>query len=252
MDQQAVPQIFDKQRRVHRFRRAFKLSQQPDSAKFLFDDMVADMIDRVGFMQLRAGNALIIGDLTGKLGLHLHDQDFGIWDTGTDALEEELPYPDPFFEYIFSLGTLDTVNDLPGALMHIYEALPQGGLFIGQIVGAGSLPKLREIMLAADGDRPAPRIHPMIDSPAASALLQRAGFGRQVVDSHTLSVRYSSLDRLIRDLRDQGQTNTLMTKAPAVGKSGLLRAQEAFERLREQDGKVTESFEMVTLTGWKH
>jgi len=251
MDQTSVPQIFDKQRRVQRYLRALRPSRLNAAARYLFEDMVEDVIDRLDFMQLAEGNALIVGDLTGKLGLELHKQGFGIWDTGPDVLAEELPYRDRFFQYIFSLGTLDTINDLPGALRHIHEALPKGGLFIGQMIGAGSLPALRQIMLKADGDRPAPRIHPMIDSPAASALLQRAGFGRQVVDGHSLSVRFSSFDRMIGDLRDQGQTSVLKNQAPAVGKRGLQRARGAFAELADKDGKVTELFEILTLTGWK-
>ena len=106
-------------------------------------------------------------------------------------------------------------------------------------------------MLAADGDRPAPRIHPQIDNRAATALLERAGFARQVVDSRNLKVSYRSFDRMIADLREQALTSVLQTKAPAVGKAGLARARDAFDALKDDEGRVTETFEILTLTGWR-
>ncbi|HCC27433.1 MAG TPA: methyltransferase, partial [Erythrobacter sp.] len=79
------------------------------------------------------------------------------------------------------------VNDLPGALLHLRNALADDGLMIASFPGAGSLPHLRRAMLAAEPDRPAARMHPLIDNQAAAGLLQRALFKRQVVDSHTLT-----------------------------------------------------------------
>ena len=41
--------------------------------------------------------------------------------------------------------------------------------------GAGSLPRLRVALLAADGERPAARLHPAVDARSGAALLQRTG-----------------------------------------------------------------------------
>ena len=98
--------------------------------------------------------------------------------------DEEQPGPSSRFDLIVHLLGLGMVNDLPGALIHARIALAEGGLFIAAFPGAGSLPALRRIVLAADGDRPAARIHPQVDSRAGTALLERAGFKRQVVDSY--------------------------------------------------------------------
>jgi hypothetical protein len=165
--------------------------------------------------------------------------------------EEELPFEGRPRDLIVSLNRLDTVNDLPGALLHMRGALTADGIAVAHVLGAGSLSSLRTIMLAADGDRSAARIHPQIDNRAATGLLQRAGFSRQVVDSHTLSVRYSSFDRLIADLREQALTGVLADPPPSVTRAGLARARAAFDSLRAADGKVTETFVILTLTGWR-
>ena len=43
-----------------------------------------------------------------------------------EGFDEEQPYAQTGFDFIASLGTLDTLNDLPGALIHIRQALAPG------------------------------------------------------------------------------------------------------------------------------
>lgn len=248
MNQRQVPRIFSNRRRSLRAQRAAQLAKRGGSARWLYREMQDDLIERLDFMRHEAGKTLLIGhemrELATVLGKSGKVQ-------AMPELDEEQPIAASDFDLIVSLGRLDTVNDLPGALVHIRNALAPGGLTIAQIVGAGSLTALREIMMAADGDRPAARIHPQIDDRAATALLQRAGFAKQVVDTHKLTVRYSSLERLVSDLREQALNSALQSPAPYVGKAGLARAHAKFDELREDDGKVAETFQILTLTGWK-
>ena len=116
--------------------------------------------------------------------------------------------------------------------------------------GSGSLPQLRKIVLAADGERPAARMHPLVDNRAGTALLERAGFKRQVVDTYPIRVAYSSFERLISDLRDHGLTRSLTSSVPSLSRDWLARANAEFDAMRGEDGKVTETFEILTLTGW--
>ncbi len=122
-------------------------------------------------------------------------------------------------------------------------ALAPGGLALASMVGAGSLDALREAMLAADGDRPAPRLHPMIDVRAGAQLLQRAGWADPVVDTRSLTVRFSSLASLIADLRAQALGNCLARPGPPLSRAQAAMAAETFGQ-----GRV-ETFEILTLTG---
>src|SRR5690606_21092934 len=123
------------------------------------------------------------------------------------------------------------------------------GFAVASFPGAGSLPLLRGIMLAADGERPAPRLHPMVDVRAGAQLLQRAGWVNPVADCHTVRVAYRSLDRLVDDLRAQGLGNVLASPGPPLGKAALERARAAFAAEADADGRVVEQFEIVTLSG---
>jgi SAM-dependent methyltransferase len=245
------PRIFSPNRRLASRRRALKLQAAPDAARYLIADMVDDVIERLAFLRFEPRRALVIGDWSGDLARQLVDRGVDVTTSDpTAGFEEEHPYPFAGFDFIASLGTLDTVNDLPGALIHLRGALDPGGLMIASISGAGSLPVLRSVMLAADGDRPAPRIHPQVDVRAGGQLLQRAGFADPVIDSRTLSVSFRTLDALVADLRAQGLSNVLARPGPPTGRDALQVAREAFCAAGDE-GRTTERFEILTLSGWK-
>jgi len=224
------------------------LQKRPDAPRYLMADMVEDVLDRLSFLRVEPRRALVIGDWTGILAAGLGPGTVEV--EPANGFDEEHPYPEGGFDLIASLGTLDTVNDLPGALIHLRAALAPGGLMIASFLGAGSLPALRGVMLAADGDRPAPRIHPQVDVRAGGQLLQRAGLADPVIDHRPLDVSFRSLDRLVGDLRAQGLSNVLVRSGPPLGKAALARAREAFAAAG-QDGRTTERFEILTLSGWK-
>ena len=247
MNAAPVPTIFAEHRRVARLVRSESRRQSdPHAATFLLDDLADDMIERLGFVQAEPRRALVIGTATPALTTQLqrsaevcHSQ----------ALNPAEPLPEGGYDCIVVLGQMDAINDLPGALIHLRNALVPGGLVIASFVGGQSLAALRAAMLAAEPDRPAARIHPLVDSRAAPQLLQRAGWKGAVVDTHTLTARYASLDRLVADLRDQGLGNALARSAPPLGKAALARARAAFAARADADGKVPETFEIITLTG---
>jgi len=251
MASRAPPQIFSRQRRIARAQRHLRQAPADPAAQFLRADAADDIAERLAFMQVAPCPALVHGDGSGLLGKALAARGFALRTSGPESVDEEQPLPGPPAGLIASLFALDTVNDLPGALLHIRNALPAGGLFLGCLIGAGSLPALRQIMLAADGERPAARMHPQIDNRAASALMQRAGFSRQVVDSRPITVRYRSIARLVADLRAQGLTNALADAPPPLSRAALARAQAAFAELADAEGRVSETFEILTLTGWR-
>ncbi|MDR2856309.1 MAG: class I SAM-dependent methyltransferase [Novosphingobium sp.] len=247
MASQAPPAIFAPARRLAARRRMLRLQRTGDSPRYIIADMIEDMRDRLSFLRIEPARALVIGDWTGTLtvpGATI------IRAEPAAGFDEEKPYPFAGFDLVASLGTLDTVNDLPGALIHIRNALAPGGLMIASFPGAGSLPRLRAAMLLADGDRPAPRIHPQIDVRAGGQLLQRTGFADPVIDSRSLDVGFRRLGRLVDDLRAQGLSNVLARPGPALGGTARARADEAFAAAG-QDGRTVERFEILTLSGWR-
>lgn len=247
MTSRPVPTIFAEHRRVGRTLRSERRRQnETDVATFLLEDIADDMIERLSFVRLAPQRALVIGPCTPALTVYLQHSA-----TLTHSLlgNPAEPLPEGGYDCIAVLGQLDAINDLPGALIHLRNALTPGGLVIASFIGGQSLPTLRAAMMAAEPERPAARIHPMVDSRAVPGLLQRAGWKDPVVDTHTLTARYASLDRLVADLRDQGLGNALNRPAAPLGKAALARARAAFAERADADGKTAETFEIITLTG---
>ncbi|MBS0254711.1 MAG: class I SAM-dependent methyltransferase [Proteobacteria bacterium] len=260
MSSAAPPRIFAPHRRRAARLRARQLRERPGAATYLHADMAEDVLERIGFLRHTPARALVIGDWSGTLapvlaatGVEVLPAD-PVPQHGELALDDEAPFPAELvgagFNLIVALGTLDTVNDLPGALIHMRRALAPGGLMLAQLAGAGCLPALRAAMLAADGERPAPRLHPMVDVRAGGQLLQRAGLADPVVDSRGLAVRFGSLEALVADLRAQGCGNVLADPGPACGKQWLARARQAFADQADARGRTPEHFEILTLSGW--
>lgn len=246
----APPVIFSKQRKRARVLRAEAMASAGETATFLLENMAEDVRERLGFLRFEPADVLCegFGSAIVAKGEWSHDVTFHStldrdFDTPLDLMQASL-------DMVCSLNSLDTVNDLPGALIQMRELLKPGGLAMASFIGGASLPQLRRAMFEAEPDRPAARIHPMVDPRSCPQLLSRAGWKSPVVDSYQLKVRYPSLDRLVQDLREQAMSNVLASPAAPLTRAQLERARKAFAAGADADGKVTETFEIVTLTGW--
>ncbi len=225
--------------------------------------MFDGLLERLGDVTRTFAHALVIGcpDTSARSALEKQGLEVICVDPaarnaalagGIQAEEDALPFAENSFDLVLACGTLDTVNDLPGALMLIRRALKPDGLFLGACIGAGSLPRLRQALFIAEGDSPRPHIHPQIDVRAAGDLLARAGFALPVADSETLRVRYSAILTLMQDLRGMGGGN-IMTAARRgpLNRAVLARAAEHFAQAADPDGKTAETFSMLYMSGWK-
>ena len=168
---------------------------------------------------------------------------------GVQGDEDRLPFADRSFDLVVSAGVLDQIDDLPGALTLIRRVLRPDGLFLGAFVGGGSLPRLRAALRVAEAERPVARLHPQVDVRSAGDLLMRAGFTLPVADIETLEVRYRDFGRLLGDLRGMGASNMLAERRP-IGRAALAAAAAAFADLADPDGRVSEQFNLIFLTGW--
>jgi SAM-dependent methyltransferase len=223
-----------------------------------------ELLDRLDMVKREFRTALDLGTADGYLGdaLRKRGLDVTVADSGrayasasggVQCDEDRLPFGDAAFDLIVSVGVLDTVNDLPGALTLIRRALKPDGLFLAAFAGAGSLPRLRSAMTAADAveGAAAAHIHPQIDVRAAGDLLTRAGFALQVADTLGIDVRFPSMIGLVRDLRAMGATNILDSRSPRpLSRHAVAAAMADFAAAADADGKTPERFEIVYLTAW--
>lgn len=258
MTEDPAPRIlFSSSRRRLAMARGLRMAAQHGGA-FLAEHMADEIVERLGWVNRSFAEALVIGHAPAMLLAAFDARGIKVTlagPVGPDVTcdEDALPFEPASFDLVIALGTLDSVNDLPGALIQINRSLRPDGLMMAAMIGAGSLPRLKAAMLAADeaaGRGVTAHIHPQIDVRGAGDLLQRARFAMPVADSDTLTVRYSALPALVRDLRCHGWTNVLASGAPPVGRTGLIAALQNFAEAADADGKTAERFEIVYLSGW--
>jgi SAM-dependent methyltransferase len=248
------PEIFDRAARRRRRDRAAPVYAGHDFLRAAMLDGIAERLDSVNRQFARV---LEVGCFDGAFvpppGSALTRIDagraFAERAGGVQADEDRLPVEPESFDLVISAGVLDSVNDVPGALALMRRALRPDGLFLGAFVGGTSLPTMRAAFLEAEAERPAARFHPMIDVRSAGDLLVRAGFALPVADSETLNVRYPDLFRLIGDLRGMAATNVLKGRVPLV-RGTLGAAAAAFAGRADPDGRTSERFDLIFLTGW--
>lgn len=256
----SAPPLFDRALLRQRVQRAIR--QGPET--FLAKEATREIIERLDLIVRDFPLAADLGGSYGVLADALVDhprvgQVISLDRTASSATvvgdEEWLPLKPNTFDLIVSAGGLGIVNDLPGALIQIENALKPDGLFMATVAGANTLKELRQAFAAAETEHLggiSPRVAPFVDVRDAGDLLQRAGFALPVTDSKTLTVRYDTVFDLISDLRGMAATNILKErlKSPLRRDVALRMAEIYSEQFSDSDGRVRATFELVFLLGW--
>lgn len=229
---------------------------------FLYERAFSDILERLADVKRSFPSALLIGtpdphwparlaDIAGQVTAIDPGAGFARAAGGLQGLEDSLDLEPSSFDLAVVVGTLDTVNDLPGALLRLRFLLKPNSLLIGAMAGGETLPRLRQAMRAADAVAGAatPHVHPRIEPAALAQLLASAGLEMPVVDVDRVPVAYSGLRRLVGDLRGMAATNVLkMRSRLPLTRAALAAAEREFAS--EGEARVTERFELLHFAAW--
>ena len=171
------------------------------------------------------------------------------------ADEEALPFGRETLDLVLSNLSLHWVNDLPGALIQIRNALKPDGLFLAAMLGGDTLTELRQALMEAEiaeTGGASPRVSPFADLSDAASLLQRAGFALPVADSDTITVTYPDAFALMRDLRRMGEAGAVRERPKHASPRRLMfaAAERYAELFADADGRIPATFQILYLTGW--
>ena len=171
--------------------------------------------------------------------------------------EENLNLSPNQFDLIISVLNLHSVNDLPGCLIQLKNALKPNGLLIASMFGERNLYELRETLVQTELEcigGISPRMMPYVELKQLGSLLQRAGFSLPVVDSDRVETHYQQPLDLLHDLQNMGETNIMLNRSKAyLGKKFWHKfAQNYINRFSINDSEVIATFEILTLTGIKN
>ena len=233
---------------------------------FLFREVAERLVDRLTDIRRKFNLTIDIGargnHLSRLLSQHLPIEtmiEMGL-SPGADtpnfiADEEALPIAPACADLIVSNLVLHWTNDVPGTLIQCRQSLKPDGLFMAAILGGETLTELRQVMLEAETEISggvSPRVSPFVERSATAALLQLAGFNLPVADSDAISVTYTDVFALMRDLRGMGEANAVLARPRTFSKRQIfLRAAERYsEMFGDSDGRISASFQVLYLTGW--
>jgi NADH dehydrogenase [ubiquinone] 1 alpha subcomplex assembly factor 5 len=261
------PLIFDRVLLRQRRQRAAAWASQHD---FLVARVVDDLIERLALVRRPFPVAVDLGAQHGLLGARLRalpGVEVVIQMEGVGALlhqcrglcvqadEEALPFRNQSLDLVVSALALQLVNDLPGTLLQIRQALKPDGLMLAAILGGATLQELRTALFLAEEEvegGASPRVAPFADVREAGSLLLRVGFALPVADAVSVTVTYPDALALMRELKAAGFANALRARRRRpLRRETLARAVHHYaDRYGLPNGRVPATFEIVTLTGW--
>lgn len=251
-------ELFDTNLRAMRRDRA----SRSDAALFLHERAFDDILERLAGITRSFRSALLIGspDPEWPERLSKFADTISVLDPGPSfaraaggavVVEDSLELELSSFDLVVAAGTLDTVNDLPGALLRLRFLLKPDSLLIGALPGGDTLPRLRQAMRSADAVTGAatPHVHPRIEPAALAQLLGSAGFAMPVVDVDRVRVGYRRFLDLVADLRGMGATNILASRSRVpLSRTALAAAEEDFRPAGED--RTVETFEVLHFAAW--
>ena len=245
--------IFNRQ---HVLQRRAHATREFAEFRFLHDWCERDILDRLSIIRRDFPTAAILNDRSSddfKQKLKTAKNITSL--TSVMDENEYIPHPPASLDLLISIIDLHTINDLPGMLVQIRQCLKPDGLFIACMPGGETLYELRAVLMEAElsvSGGASPRVFPFADKQQMGSLLQRGGFALPVVDSDIIRVSYRNLFHLMDDLRGMGESNVIAARRKTFTPRSFFSAadQTYAQKFKEADGKITASFEIISLIGW--
>lgn len=266
-----IPAIFD--RALWRQRRN-RMAKYDRDVGYLFDHATLALADRlrdvrrsfpvVAEIGCRSGR--LLPDLLDRAGTtHIYQIDAAVDLVRTMPVhpritrlvgdEEYLPLAPASVDLIIANMSLHWVNDLPGVLAQIRQALKPDGFFLGVMFGGETLRTLRDVMMRADLEilqGTSPHISPFATIRDLAGLLQRANFALPVTDFETVTVSYGDPLTVMNELRQMGEANCLYDRRRiATTRTTLMTACHLYQQLYgDSGGRIPAHFELLFMAGW--
>ncbi|MFA9459324.1 methyltransferase domain-containing protein [Thiohalorhabdus methylotrophus] len=158
-----------------------------------------------------------------------------------------LPFPDGYFDLIWSNLGLPWTNDLDTVLRELRRVVAPEGLVLFSSLGPDTLAELRQALPAAFGR--VPDMPVFLDMHDVGDALSRAGLEGVVMENELLTVTYPDLRALLRDARATA-SGALMENRPR----GLLtprRLAALDAALPREAGRLPARFEVVYGHAWR-
>ncbi len=244
-----APKVFNRTLYLERQSRA-----SGDGMALLDTRISEELLDRLDLINRQFANTLVIAPRTDHIVSAMRTTGkFDVVMARSPTASDDLNLMPSSFNAVISLLDLHAVNDVPGYMAQVANALEPDGLALFAFFAGESLRELREAWLVAEQHVTggvSPRVAPMIDLREAGGLLQRAGLALPVADVDRATLRYSDAMSLMRDIKAMGFSNCLQGRLRHLTTPGLL-FQTATTYPADADGRISATLEIAWATAWK-
>ena len=159
-----------------------------------------------------------------------------------------LPLAEGSVDVVFSNLCLQWVEDLPAVFAGFRRVLRPGGLLLCSSFGPETLGELRAAFAEADA---VPHVSPFATIAQFGDALVASGFRDPVLDRDLFTLTYPDLPALMHELRAIGATNAMATRRRSLtGRARFAAAAAAYEPLRDAEGRLPSSWEVVYAQAW--
>ncbi len=246
-----------------------------DDAAFLQREIADRLLERLQFIRLRPKRILDVGAGTGYCTLKLlsdysqaeivaidmaqamlvrAQQRLSFWQRWRGRCKfivgdvERLPLASNSVDMIISNLTLQWCNDLPAAFAEFERVLTPGGALFFTTFGPDTLRELRASWSQVNGYS---HVNTFIDMHDVGDMLLSSRLVEPIMDSEQLTVTYTEIMKLMRDLKQIGAHNvTAQRPRGLTGRQQLQQLQQAYEQFRI-DGVLPATYEVVYGHAWK-
>ena len=160
---------------------------------------------------------------------------------------ERMPLASGISQFVFSNLALQWTR--PQAVFaEVARVLDTGGLFLFATFGPDTLKELRAAFAAVDGHA---HVNTFIDMHDLGDMLVHAGLVEPVMEMEMITLEYSCVEAVARDLKAIGARNALPGRPRGLsGRGRWKRVIESYEKLR-RDGALPASYEVIYGHAWK-
>ncbi|MCK5725633.1 MAG: malonyl-ACP O-methyltransferase BioC [Thiotrichaceae bacterium] len=242
-----------------------------DAAAVLQNEVGTRLLDRLALMTLQPKRVLDLGSGTGFMTKHLlktypksehhavdiafnmakQTQRYQTWRRKvytTCATAEALPYASESFDMVISNLMLQWCDDLSGVFTDIHRILRAEGGFIFTSFGTDTMIELRESWKQVDDYE---HTHRFVDIHDVGDALMQTGFQQPVLDMEKITLTYTSLPKMFRDIKAIGATNASLGRNKGLtGKGAFKKLELAYEAFRTEDGLYPLTYEVIYGHGW--
>jgi malonyl-CoA O-methyltransferase len=161
---------------------------------------------------------------------------------------EQLPLATGSAGMVWSNLAVQWINEPQFAFAEMHRVLAPGGLLLFSTFGPDTLKELRAAFAGADRHT---HVHRFIDMHDIGDRLLACGYADPVMDMEVVTLTYSDVRSLMRDLKAIGAHNLTQGRPGALrGRSLLDKVAENYEAHR-REGRLPATFEVVYGHAWK-